>query len=1057
MQYNIARNGSLTSPTSVSGIGTPNRVLSYSELQSLTNNNLTSSGITMSSSESVFIQVDLEERIKIEDVKLYCNNTTSSGLAGINIYWKNDSTSSYQGATEDLSTDYYYATIPEPSAPRFILVTISGIDISVFELGVYNDDYIIAFGTDGTQDAEYIEDAPIGVLGEVQILEIFNNSTSNMPATAYVSIDYTGNTADYYLEISNSPDGPFYDLTDGIILQNNTVTNDYTWDMGTYWNTYVTSNRIQVPSITKVFKSYGNVPLTNRTCAWRAGQNCWDYDPATRTIYAIGAELSTALKLYKRSIDSGSWSFIGNVNTGVTGFQDYATMTYMNGRVYVICNLTGTFGYYTVSGTQHNWTSLTSVGFPNSGKHRIGICSDHTRYIYALGYQWDWSIGEFRRYDTTTSGWSSMASMTNVSYSNDAAYASRCCLAYDYDRNMIYADIAGFNYDGYIRRYNVALNSWENGWFSVDSYTNNTGDSNAFQTHTYYGGYLILASAQTGTRLYYYNIDTGSITYTEMEYGFYVDPDIYAVTSPSVNPYILATDLPANLGTSLGDDIEAPLGIGIFGAQLSNDRTIVYGLGLETNDAGYYVTPVFALDDPYMSSYVVIDGSGNININLTDVDTIQVRSSDTEPIAYYESISTYSPNSSDTYSVRWSVYNNSYTTTMIYDTNSNYIPFSAAVDPKDGRYAINIGESAYSRGWLYLLDNSNTLLYSIYSDTDYKYYFNIGFQFEGSHGLWAYGNYSNAASKVLYHFDTDLSELASYSESQLDFIYELATEYNGRGCWYTNQIDNTLVHMNPWCSKLKTIALDKPRCIVQTLDGGVWVEEDTLDVVYRYDFNGNRIDTFTIPITPAYNDAAISRMSTDLNNGFWYRHGDYVFHVTENKVVDVGPVFVLDPDRLQGTKFGCFVYSTDDNIMYWVGMNGTVTSRAMPSSGEAALFGCYGITLEDFSTFKTTCLANSITLPRSYDPVWGSSGSLGWTTVPKTGYLLSKKKYHQIRVYLRGTSSRLNKILIPPAVKIEDIPAGSFKNLYLRTNIPESTNITDYQSGIKVWWDVEDN
>ena len=62
---------------------------------------------------------------------------------------------------------------------------------------------------------------------------------------------------------------------------------------------------------------------------------------------------------------------------------------------------------------------------------------------------------EFRRYDTTTSGWTAMNAGYSNNYFDNISYSRRACLAYDYDRDYIYADVGGSLNGNYIQRYNV--------------------------------------------------------------------------------------------------------------------------------------------------------------------------------------------------------------------------------------------------------------------------------------------------------------------------------------------------------------------------------------------------------------------------------------------------------------------------------------------------------------------------------------------------------------------------------------------------------------------------
>ena len=114
MEYNLVRNAYFASLTTS---GTGNVELSWTQLESLMDGNTTSSGVSLTSSGILFLETDLSQRIKVDGIRLYANDLTKS--ANINFYYKNDTGDSYSLITTQ-SGSYYYATIADPSAPRYI-------------------------------------------------------------------------------------------------------------------------------------------------------------------------------------------------------------------------------------------------------------------------------------------------------------------------------------------------------------------------------------------------------------------------------------------------------------------------------------------------------------------------------------------------------------------------------------------------------------------------------------------------------------------------------------------------------------------------------------------------------------------------------------------------------------------------------------------------------------------------------------------------------------------------------------------------------------------------
>lgn len=1035
-KYNLVRNGIFS--------GSGDHVFTWTELEALQDGTTTSGGVTVSGVNDLVI--DLSQRIKVDGIRLYTSDLTKS--ADVYFYYKNTESADYILLSMSVGT-YYYTSIQSPSAPRYIKVTISGVSMDLYEFQVFNDDYVVAFGTDGQHYAEYLENTPVGEEGIPQAIAIYNNSTDTIPAVAYTCVEATGSGHDNYIKISSSENGIYYAVEDGAIIEDNNLSSNYIWAMGEYDGTELDNDEVIISSLQDVLGvDMGDLPLAYRSYSWYVGQNCWDYDPVSRTIYAIGSD--GALNLYKYPIDDQVWTYVGEINSGCSSFTDIASMSYLDGYVYVIIRTNGEFGRYDLSGSQNNWESLPSVGWAGVNPTRFGMCSDKNRYIYTIHqYYINDSYRQFRRYDTTTSGWTALSNAYSNNYYNDGNKHRRACLAYDYDKDEIYADV-GSRYSGnYIQRYVVSSDIWNTTWFDVDTHTNAASDYNDHQTHSYYNGYLVLGHAQCGSRIYHLHIPTDTFSYFTSNVGGFYNP---GPDTRYHSPYILVTDVP------LGDKAENTIipGATFWASQINIDRGNLYKFGSCDLSAGLYTTPIVGLDNKYNSSYVTIKHDGEVSVSDSGVDSIEVRSSDTAPIPIYESYLLYSE-ASDMHAVIWSPYDGSYIDREPWTYDRSITCCAMATDHKDGRYAMSWGY-----GWAHwssssivrVYNRSGSQLYDYSTSTDYYALYNVQLFFEGEHGLWGYGNYDHANSRTLRHHDEDLSVIASYGESQQDFICEIATEIHdgGRGVWYTNKMDETLVHMNTSCTILQTILLDQPRCVASTMDGGVWVEEDSLNKVYRYDYSGNKIATFNIPEDAAYGGAGVSRMSHDFNNGFWYRHGDIIRHVTSNGVVDFGPIQIADPNRLRGTPIGCFVHSTDDNKMYWAGLNGDLKVRNMPG-GEASIIGTFYYGHDEFVNYKQAYL------PTSYDPIWGTTGSLEWKTVSKNGYFLPKCKYHQFRITLRDTSTEdaaLKQVILAPAVKTEDIQSGQSKNLYIKTDIPIGADISEYEVKLRSWWGISD-
>ena len=721
-QYNIIRNGSFQS---VTASGTGNTTLTWSQLESLIDGTTTSGGVSLTTSGILYLDADLSQRIKVDGIRLYASDLTKS--ANINFYYKNETNDSYTSLSTSVGT-YYYTTIADPSAPRYVRVTVSGVAIDLYEFQIFNDDYIVAFGSDGSTYAEYLEDTPVGTEGTAQSIELFNNGSSAMAADAYTVIDYTGATADEYVKISSSQNGTYYGINDGVLIEDDDALNStHIWSMGAFSNTQVSSDDV-------------------------------------------------------------------------------------------------------------------------------------------------------------------------------------------------------------------------------------------------------------------------------------------VLTAPTV---------------------------------------------------GTYTTPIFKLDNKYNSSYFITKGTtitGSISYDAGAPNgTIRVKSSDTEPTNVYEGYTV--DNSGNTmYIKKWVPATDSYTTLFTFGGSPWDRAVSVVVNRRNGYFAAGIFDltGGGTDSALYIFTHTGSLVAST-STALGTYPGGYAMEFDKSGGVWNYNDegYGTDDKNHLYHFSPNLTVTVDIYDTQLAFLYDLAVEMDGDGVWYTDQIDDLVIHRNTTGTIIHNIALETPRAICGTLDNGCWVidnKDGDNAIAYRYDSSGSLVKTVTLPETPAYNTAQAQRMTTDYNNGFWYRHGVYVYHVTSAGVADVGPVLVSnDPDRIRGAHNGCFAWDLTYKLFSFVDKDaGAVTvQKSISSNAYRAVFGVYSVDLDTVVEFQDT----TGLLPVSYDTVWGTGGTLDWKEVRKDGYFLPKDQYHQVEVTLRGDAT-LEKILMPPAIKTQDIQTQQSKSIYIKTDISAGADITDYEARIKTWWGV---
>ena len=277
MRYNLIRNGYFNA------FG--DHTFTWSELELLQDGNTTSSGVTISGTNTLV--VDLSQRIKVDGIRLYASDMSKS--SNIHFYYKNGTSDSYASLITNSGT-YYSTTIPAPSAPRYIKVTISGVSMDLYEFQVFNDDYIVNFGENGQQYAKYIENTPIGKIGDPQAIPIYNNSEYNMAATAYTCVEAVGSDYDNYIEISSSENGTYYSISDGAIIEDDLLTSDWKWSDGNLDAVEVNSNNNLEVSLIADSNSLNEIPSNIKTYNWYVTESAWDFDPVSKKMYVSGSD-----------------------------------------------------------------------------------------------------------------------------------------------------------------------------------------------------------------------------------------------------------------------------------------------------------------------------------------------------------------------------------------------------------------------------------------------------------------------------------------------------------------------------------------------------------------------------------------------------------------------------------------------------------------------------------------------------------------------------------------------------------------------------------------------
>lgn len=1043
MKYNLVRNGYFDSLT-VSGTG--NVDLSWAQLETLMDGNLTSSGVTLTVPNVLYLEVDLSQRIKVDGIRLYANDLSKS--ANIKFYYKNSENDSYSGLTTQSGASYYYTVIPTPSAPRYIKATISGIAAELFEFQVFNDDYIVNFGTDGSQYSEYLDNTPLGELGTTEAIKIFNNDTGSMPADAYACVDYTGEAGDWYIKISASENGTYLGLEDGAVITDNSSTG-YIWNMGKFNDTTAGNDYVTLLDMGKL----GHLPNGSADEAFRTGANTWDWDRVNKKMYVMGLE-GTALSLWDYDYTSDNWNYLTNLAPAVAASDRFPVMSYCDGAIYVISKYDGTFGKYTISGAINNWTNLPNPTFggptPIEQYDRVSMCSDGVRYIYALTsrYAEESTNRNFRRFDTVSGTWASMDTgyLQYSAVGGSSGYSNTSCLTYDYDKDRVYLVNASEKLASaghYIQMYNVSSDSWGTNWFNVTTVYNT---NYVVESIWYHNKWLYVSCNPYFDTGYFfrYNLDTTEVEKLNLGYVHY-DP----VQADIVGVYMIAID---------NDALD--FGAAVYFAQISSDRKYLYGYNTASSVSGTYTTPVIKLSNQYEASYftneqTTTSGLSNISYDTNSYNgTIRVRSSETAPIDIIEAYVPYK-SSTKAYLQKCNLYNgdtvSQWQAPVSFDGSPSSSSRGAAADRRTGHIAISFNNYDTGKG----SDASSTFVVYDSRDGTQLYYKSLGgegygfgtnLEFDKFGGLWGCSNDVYASTYRLAHLDSQLISLLADVTDSFDFIYDMAAEMDGDGVWYTHQINDALYHLDNAGNLLQSIGLTQPRAICGTSDNGCWVGDNSDYYIRRYTSSGTLVKSINFG-RPTY------RMCTDYENGFWCTSTESKIYHLNSVGTTLSTTTLANVSNLKPLYAGCVAHSSLNDFIALINANGTVVRTIYAPSSDSGIPGVLSITYDSNQTYQTDLL------PISYDPVWGTDGSLQWKEVRKDGYFLPKDIYHQAE-YTLSTNSiqnpKLESVILSPVVKIQDIQPQSYKNMYVRTDIPSYVDIGDYETGLKVWWSVEE-
>jgi len=281
--YNLIKSGLINT----NNLGT--KYLNSTQLSFLYDGNTTTSGIDLIVTDTLYLDIDLYNRIDVKEFKLYIDvPDRPAALTKVNFYYKNLVEENYILCSKGQDEFTFYPVgLPELFAPRFCRITIDLLECTIFEVVLLNSSDQVAFGADGNESSivmDYTYD-------NYTTLPIFNNATTgSVPVNAYVMVDYQEKESDFYLTLSSSIDGEYKGLEDGALIKTDDSSFKYTWSKGKFNGTMVVGDNIQVDP-----NNYGT-----------------SYYYYTTPVVSLGDPLMSSFLITRRTTNSGTSITWGN-------------------------------------------------------------------------------------------------------------------------------------------------------------------------------------------------------------------------------------------------------------------------------------------------------------------------------------------------------------------------------------------------------------------------------------------------------------------------------------------------------------------------------------------------------------------------------------------------------------------------------------------------------------------------------------------------------------------------------------------------------------------------
>jgi len=1036
MEYNLVRNAQLSYLINNNG---HNRILSVDEASYINDNDISfENSILVSGTEYLIFEAKFNRRIKIDKVKLYLYSTTTSGITldHLNFYYSNDNELDYEIITDKFAGDnnFYYVELPFPSAPMKVKVTVSGLDCSISEYFISNDDYPIGFGKNGDLSKLYINRTDDNSRAETQQLAIYNRNTNSLNdlVSAYVCIDYTGEIGDNYLRISDKSDSGFIGVDGSIFIEDNDVSNTYIWDMGRFNDVKISNNEL-ILDLDELTYMKGDIPHPDTPDPFSTyGNYIFAEDESKRISYITLSDYY--LKLYEYSYIDDTWDFIGKINPGCTGWESDHSICRIDNYIYVLINKQCEFGRYDLNGEENNWEVLgtppshTSINLGD----KFSICSDKEEYIYFISYIASSSgprINEnanFARYSTisgSVAGWESLSNGYEHGLCNILSPYTKCVLHYDIDDDCLYF-MNGLSTDiNYILRYDVNTNIWDNVWFELDHYITST-----YNISFYYKDGLIYIINNEYIYIYdvkYYNF---SILVK------YID----SISYTSYNGSILIVN-----SLVLNNDPQVII-IGVGATETDYRDNVYWYNGISAK--GDYITPILDIVDSYKSSYFLIDYELQQNTSVTnakfeDMNIMELKSSDIPLLSIERIYLTYSNQISSI---------NLYTDSLT-DIVPIIIPihaitpdlFAYDINDKTGDMCVSFLDSTIN--CIIMYDYNGIKKVAIYDAGGAQYNIKLTtIKFDSEGGIYGYNNEELSFT----HFDSSLNiimkQFADEEEIAMQKYIKEFCAGNDLSAWYIHEGYDQLIHCDMNFNKLYTIVLNTPYSLEPDNEGGVWVVYNDQMGIIKYN------ESHSIELTLSVNEP-INKISSDKDGGLWIIQSLFLKYISKEGTIVKSFMLSNSVTWISAGYKSCFLYNNILKIGYFFRYPDGLIKEVTFDETQffPPLFFCHN--------YEDELISKKNYLPVDYDPNWGIDGTIEWKDIQLNGYYLSKNKYHQLKITLRTSNinytPKIKKIKLAPCIKLVDIQKDTYKSIYLKLDVPDQFKNQTYDAKIKCWWE----